>query len=154
MLRIACRIAKDLGYFSIDADQQKDPTSSSSMQKISSCHIDAEKNQKRFVFWHLLRTDSFFRLDFGKPNLIAKGSWNVNFPDLTITGIDDKSFHLIQIHFLVTMRVSLLSMKFLDWINSQSILDPESHDTMVENYIKEIQSIIYNWDLVRDIIQM
>ncbi|KAJ5243533.1 uncharacterized protein N7469_001860 [Penicillium citrinum] len=147
MLGLACRIARTLGYFSVDTDQGEDRSLSPSVQNTIADDTETDKNQKRFVFWHLFRTDCFFRLAFRKPNLITKGCWKVNFPDLTINGIDDESFHLIQIHFLVSMRIALLSMKFLDWIDFQSTLDPASHDAVVEGYIEELHSILSNWHL-------
>jgi hypothetical protein len=148
MLSLACRIAKALGYFSVDASPQEGHSLSDLMQNTNSNNTEADRNQKRFVFWHLLRTDCFFRLAFRKPKLIPEGCWKVNFPDLTINGIDDESFHVIQIHFLVSMRIALLSMKFLDWVESRSTLDPLSHDAVVERYVKEVQSILSNWNLV------
>lgn len=152
MLGLACRIARTLGYFSVDTDQGEDRSLSPSVQNTIADDTETDKNQKRFVFWHLFRTDCFFRLAFRKPNLITKGCWKVNFPDLTINGIDDESFHLIQIHFLVSMRIALLSMKFLDWIDFQSTLDPASHDAVVEGYIEELHSILSNWHLVRHVL--
>lgn len=148
MLSLACRIARALGYFSVDASPQEGHSLSSLVQETNSNTTDADTNQKRFVFWHLLRTDCFFRLAFGKPKLIAEGCWKVNFPDLTINGIDDESSHLIQMHFLVSMRIALLSMNFLDWIDSRPNLDSLSYDAVVESYVKEVQSILSNWNVV------
>lgn len=88
-------------------------------------------------------------MSFGKPTLIPAGSWKVNFPDPTINGVDDESSRFIQIHFLASMRLAIIVMKYLDWIDGGSNPDPVSHDAMIDGYIDEVQSILSDWDAVR-----
>lgn len=76
------------------------------------------------------------------------GSWRVNFPDPTITGVDDESSRYIQIHFLSSMRLALTSMRYFDWMKGSSDSDPVSHDAIVDRYIDEVQSILSDWDTV------
>ncbi len=41
----------------------------------------------------------------------------MNFPDPTITGNDDPDMHFVQIHFLASMRQTLVMLKYLDHID-------------------------------------
>lgn len=145
----SCSISKALGYFSVDdaLDEQDDQTPISDSPPEQ--EIGVERNRKRFGFWHILRTDCLFRMSFGKPTLIPAGSWKVNFPDPTITGVDDESSHYIQIHFFASMRLAMVVMRYLDWIEGDPKLDPVSYDAIIESYIEEVQSILLDWDTVR-----
>ncbi|KAJ5743872.1 hypothetical protein N7533_008742 [Penicillium manginii] len=162
----ACRISKVLGYFTIDETPLESPNQHQQQQQShlpapesqSQSHpettpheTEIEKNRKRFEFWHILRTDSLFRTSFGKPTLIPPGSWAVNFPDTTIIGIDSSISRFIQIHFLASMRLALIVMKYLDWIDSGTASESEpesdvSHDTTIDGFINEVQSILLDWD--------
>jgi hypothetical protein len=164
----ACRISKVLGYFTIDETPLESPNQHQQQQQShlpapesqSQSHpettpheTEIEKNRKRFEFWHILRTDSLFRTSFGKPTLIPPGSWAVNFPDTTIIGIDSSISRFIQIHFLASMRLALIVMKYLDWIDSGTASESEpesdvSHDTTIDGFINEVQSILLDWDTV------
>lgn len=105
---------------------------------------ETEKNRKRFEFWYLLRTDCLFRLSFGKPAVICPGTWRVNFPDPTINGVDDESTRFIQIHFLASMRLTLVLLKYLDLPG----LSPAAYDNAIDSLISEVQSIIAGWNAV------
>ncbi|KAJ6156646.1 hypothetical protein N7497_005531 [Penicillium chrysogenum] len=107
---------------------------------------EVERNRKRFEFWHILRTDCLFRMCFGKPTLIPAGSWKVNFPDPTINGIDHESSRFIQIHFIASMRLALIVMKYLDWVDEGKDPDPVSHDATIDSFIDEVQLILSDWD--------
>ncbi|OJJ42145.1 hypothetical protein ASPZODRAFT_155485 [Penicilliopsis zonata CBS 506.65] len=141
----ACTIARSLGYFSVDTDPA-DPTEAAPANEPATSETEVEKNRKRFTFWHLIRTDHLFRLSYGKPTLIPAGSWKVNFPDPTISGVDDESSRFIQIHFLASMRLALVVMKYLDWIDSGPDPDPILHDATVDGFLEEVQSIMSDWD--------
>ncbi|KAJ5599935.1 hypothetical protein N7450_001002 [Penicillium hetheringtonii] len=145
-LHQAIRISKALGYFSVD----ETPSSGDNLHLTepgSAPHqAEIEKNRKRFEFWHLVRTDSFFRMSFGKPGLIPSGSWKVNFPDPTITGVDHESSRFIQIHFLASMRLALIVMKYLDWVDAGKNPDPVTHDSIIDDFIDEVQSVLVDWD--------
>lgn len=147
----SCRISKALGYFSVDEtsmegdNQILTPASTSTPAH----EAEVEQNRKRYGFWHMLRTDCLFRMSFGKPTLIPAGSWKVNFPDPTINGVDDESSRFIQIHFLVSMRLALIVMRYLDWIDGGPTPDPVSHDATIDGFIDEVQSILSDWDTVR-----
>lgn len=41
----------------------------------------------------------------------------MNFPDPTITGNDDPDMHFVQIHFLASMRQTLVMLKYLDKVD-------------------------------------
>lgn len=148
MLGHAFAIAKALGYFSVDEDEanidENDPR-----YKPRSDENEVEKNRKRFRFWHLLRTDCLFRLTFGKPTLIVAGSWKVNLPDPTITGIDDESSHFVQIHFLASMRLVIVVMKYLDWVESEPHIDVALHDATIDSFVEEIHLSMSEWNTVR-----
>ncbi|KAJ5082178.1 hypothetical protein N7532_011221 [Penicillium argentinense] len=149
MLDRALKVARSLGYFSVDGSPEQingeaiptpNPTTTET-------ETEVDRNRKRFEFWHLLRTDCLFRLSFGKPTLIPPGSWKVNFPDPTITGVDDEASHFIQIHFLASMRLAIIVMKYLDWIDSEPNPDPSSYDAIIDSYIGEVESIMSDWDI-------
>ncbi|KAB8225834.1 hypothetical protein BDV33DRAFT_230279 [Aspergillus novoparasiticus] len=141
-----CRISKTLGYFSVDETPSEGDNQPSTPAGTPLHEAEVERNRKRFVFWHILRTDSLFRKSFGKPTLIPAGSWKVHFPDPTINGVDDESSRFIQIHFLISMRLGLIVRKYLDWIDSGPDPDPVSHDAIIHTYIDEVQSILSDWD--------
>lgn len=147
MLGHAFTIAKALGYFSVDGNPE-DADGRPPLVQGSTNETEIDKNRKRFEFWHLLRTDCLFRLSFGKPTLIAPGSWKVNFPDPTIDGVDDESSRFIQIHFLASMRLALVVMKYLDWVDSGPDPDPVSHDTTIDSFLEEVQLIMRDWNTV------
>jgi hypothetical protein len=165
----ACRISKALGYFTVDEtptespndpEQQQQqqqqpnlttrtPVSESASASVSDRHkAEVDKNRKRFEFWHILRIDCLFRMSFGKPTLMPAGSWKVNFPDPTINGVDDESSRFIQIHFIASMRLALVVMKYLDWIDCGTDPNPISHDAIIDSFINEVQSILSDWDTV------
>jgi hypothetical protein len=148
MLGHACTIAKALGYFSVDGNPGETNGQPSLSQGSIIGETETDKNRKRFEFWHLLRTDCLFRLSFGKPTLMPAGSWKVNFPDPTITGVDDESSRFIQIHFLASMRLALVVMKYLDWADAGPDPDPVLHDTTVDSFLEEVQLIMSDWDTV------
>jgi hypothetical protein len=76
------------------------------------------------------------------------GSWKVNFPDPTINGVDDESSRFIQIHFIASMRLALVVMKYLDWTDAGSDPDPVLHDITIDSFLEEVQSVIADWDTV------
>ncbi|KAF3392814.1 hypothetical protein F1880_008729 [Penicillium rolfsii] len=146
MLGHAFTIAKALGYFFVDgnpdeAEGQPSPPQGSTIEE-----TETDKNRKRFVFWHLLRTDCLFRLSFGKPTLIQPGTWKVNLPDPTIDGVGDESSRFIQIHFLASMRLALVVMKYLDWVDLGPDSNSVSHDATIDSFIEEVQLIMRDWD--------
>ncbi|GKZ82901.1 hypothetical protein AnigIFM56816_007727 [Aspergillus niger] len=141
----ACTIARALGYFSVDADQ---PTPRQQMLRPGGPpdpKSEIEKNKMRFEFWHLLRTDCVFRLSFGKPALIADGSWTVNFPDPSITGVDHASTRFIQIHFFASMRLTLVLIKYLDMVDAEPDVDTPEYDRTIDGLIAEVQTIMSDW---------
>ena len=140
-----CDIARALGFFSVD--EQSDGHDSQS-ELHSTSESEVEKNRKRFEFWHLLRMDCLFRLSFGKPALIPGGSWKVNFPDPTITGIDDASTRYIQIHFLASMRLTLTLLKYLDFVDAEMPQDTYVYDQVLDGLIAEVQTIMSDWNAV------
>jgi hypothetical protein len=142
----ACNIARALGFFSVDAPPEE-PGSWLEWNGESESEVD--KNRKRFEFWHLLRVDCLFRLSFGEPSLIPGGSWKVNFPDPTITGIDNASTRFIQIHFLASMRLTLVLMKYLDLTDGESNQDTDVYDKTMDGLIAEVQLIMSDWNAVR-----
>ncbi|KAL4745972.1 hypothetical protein BDW72DRAFT_207753 [Aspergillus terricola var. indicus] len=127
MMRHTCSIAKALGYFHIDAGPQFPATES---EKI-------EKNRKRFEFWHLLRTDCMFRLLLGKPAVIRKGEWAVNFPDSPGIiasekgGGGDEDTHMFEIHFLASMRQTLVMLRYLDYTEGPDGIDEDTVDALI-----------------------
>lgn len=149
MLGHSLTIAKALGYFHVDGNPEDEDGQPSIAQASSTDDTEVDKNRKRFEFWHLLRTDCLFRLSFGKPTLIPPGSWKVNFPDPTIDGVDDESSRFIQIHFLASMRLALVVMKYLDWVDLGPDPDPVSHDAAVDSFLEEVQLIMRDWDTVQ-----
>jgi len=138
----ACTIAKALGYFSVDENPAlpDNPTKKDT---------EVEKNRKRFEFWHLLRTDCLFRLSFGKPACIQRGSWTVNLPDPSINGVENESTRFIQIHFLASMRLNLIALKYLELVDSKPDPETEAYDKTIDNLIAEVQSIMSDWNTVR-----
>ncbi|KAL3441074.1 hypothetical protein BJX65DRAFT_289304 [Aspergillus insuetus] len=136
MLGEACRIARAIGYFHVDSTVfEEDPN-----------EPEEERNRKRFEFWHLLRTDCLFRLSFGKPALIPKGSWEVSFPHPSITGNEDEnaSTRVIEIHFLASMRQTLVMLKYLEYMDT--ILNPNDVDgAFISGLIEEVNSIRSLW---------
>ncbi|KAE8317179.1 hypothetical protein BDV41DRAFT_561759 [Aspergillus transmontanensis] len=139
----ACNIARALGFFSVD-----EPSDGQNSQPghHSNSESEVDKNRKRFEFWHLLRMDCLFRLSFGKPALIPGGSWTVNFPDPTITGIDDASTRFIQIHFLASMRLTLTLLKYLDLVGVEMHQDTDVYDQALDGLIAEVQTIMSDWN--------
>ncbi|ODM16857.1 hypothetical protein SI65_07822 [Aspergillus cristatus] len=135
----ACTIARALGYFSVDENPAfpDNPTKNDT---------EVEKNRKRFEFWHLLRTDCVFRLSFGKPACIQKGSWTVNLPDPSINGVENESTRFIQIHFLASMRLNLVALKYLELVDSKPDPETEAYDKTIDSLIAEVQSIMSDWN--------
>jgi hypothetical protein len=148
MLGHALTIAKALGYFYVDGYPDEANGQPSLLQGPMTDETEVDKNRKRFEFWHLLRTDCLFRLCFGKPTLIPPGSWKVNFPDPTIDGVDKESSRFVQIHFLASMRLNIVVMKYLDWVDSGPDPNPVSHDATVDSFLAEVESIMRDWDTV------
>ncbi|KAK9575864.1 hypothetical protein V6Z90_009834 [Aspergillus fumigatus] len=143
----ACSIARALGYFSIDGDP-KGPDGHICPPRESFQHRnEIERNRMRFEFWHLLRTDCLFRLSFGKPALLPEGSWAVNLPDPSITGVDDASTHFIQIHFLASMRLTLVVLKYLDWVKAESNQNAATYDSWLDDLITEVETIMADWNV-------
>ncbi|KAL5357215.1 fungal-specific transcription factor [Aspergillus floccosus] len=138
----ACEIARNLGYFSVDQGPEPRNGQGSRIVDIIDNETDAEKNRKRFEFWHLLRADCLFRLSFGKPALIPAGSWKVNFPNPSIDSIEFESTRFIQIHFLASMRLTLVMMKYLDLVDAEAMVNDATFDSL----ISEVQSIISGWN--------
>ncbi|KAH8422519.1 transcription factor domain-containing protein [Aspergillus melleus] len=137
-------IARALGYLTVDADtevpnQQGFPEDSRYAQQVS-------KNRMRFEFWHLLRMDCVFRLHFGKPALITAGSWAVNFPDPSINGVTHMSTRYIQIHFLASMRLTLVLLKYLDLLEFTTDDNSATFDESLDSLITEVESIMRNWN--------
>jgi hypothetical protein len=143
----ACSIARALGYFSLDGDSTG-PDGQIAPAQASKHRNEVERNRMRFEFWHLLRTDCLFRLSFGKPTLLPEGSWAVNLPDPTITGVDDPSSHFIQIHFLASMRLTLVALKYLDWANAESDQSTATFDSWLDDLIAEVEAILSDWNVV------
>lgn len=86
-----------------------------------------------------------FRLSLGKPSLIPAGSWAVNFPDPTITGNDDPDTHVVQIHFLASMRQTLVMLKYLDNVDGLGeTLDQKTADDLA----MQIHMTIETWNPV------
>ncbi|KAJ5435517.1 hypothetical protein N7445_006402, partial [Penicillium cf. griseofulvum] len=141
-----CRISKALGFFSVDETPSKGDNQLSTEPESLPRQAEVERNRKRFEFWHILRTDCLFRMCYGKPTLIPAGSWKVDFPDPTITGVDDESSRFIQIHFIASMRLTLIVMKYLDWVDRGKDPDPVSHDATIDRFIDEVQLILSDWD--------
>ncbi|KAJ5466166.1 hypothetical protein N7530_009953 [Penicillium desertorum] len=142
----ACRISKALGFFSVDEAPSEGDNQLSTEPESLPYQAEVERNRKRFEFWHILRTDCLFRMCFGKPTLIPAGSWKVNFPDPTINGVDHESSRFIQIHFIASMRLALIVMKYLDWVDRGKDPDPVSHDATIDGFIDEVQLILSDWD--------
>ena len=146
LLGHACAISRALGYFTIDENNQIEE------QEGQEHEAEIDKNRIRFEFWHILRTDCLFRLSFGKPALIPAGSWTVNFPDPTITGVDNASTRFIQIHFLASMRLTLVMLKYLNMEDADADadrgLESEVYDIGVDGLIDEVQSIMSDWNAV------
>lgn len=149
MLGHALTIAKALGYFSMDENPEGTDARPWPSQGSTIDETETEKNRKRFEFWHLLRTDCLFRLSFGKPTLIPPGSWKVNFPDPTITGVSNEASRFVQIHFLASMRLALVVMKYLDWVDLGPDPNPVSHDATIDSFLEEVQLIMQDWDTVQ-----
>lgn len=154
MLGHALTIAKALGYFYVDGYPDEANGQPSLLQGRMTDETEVDKNRKRFEFWHLLRTDCLFRLCFGKPTLIPPGSWKVNFPDPTIDGTDKESSRFVQIHFLASMRLTIVVMKYLDWVDSGPDPNPVSHDATVDSFLAEVESIMRDWDTVGSLINI
>jgi hypothetical protein len=143
----ACSIAKALGYFSLDGDPKGPDGHICPAQESFQHRSEVERNRMRFEFWHLLRTDCLFRLAFGKPALLPEGSWAVNLPDPSITGVDDASTHFIQIHFLASMRLTLVVLKYLDWVNGESDQNAATYDSWLDDLIAEVEAILSDWNV-------
>lgn len=145
----SCAIARALGYFSVDENSEGPNGQASVTGTPSENGTEVEKNRKRFEFWHLLRTDCLFRLSFGKPGSIPKGSWTVNLPDPSINGADFESTRFIQIHFLASMRLNLAALKYLDLVDSEPDPDTEAYNNTIDSLTAEVQSIMSDWNTVR-----
>lgn len=46
------------------------------------------------------------------------------------------------------MRLALIVRRYLDWIEGGARQDSISHDTIIDGYIDEVQSILSDWDTV------
>jgi hypothetical protein len=46
------------------------------------------------------------------------------------------------------MRLALVGMKYLDWVDLGPDPDPVSHDATVDSFLEEVQSIMSDWDPV------
>ncbi|RAH47362.1 transcription factor domain-containing protein [Aspergillus brunneoviolaceus CBS 621.78] len=144
IFKAACPVARALGYFSVDEDRHH-PDRRPSLAGDSQ-HEEIERNRMRFEFWHILRTESHFRLSFGKPPIIAGGSWAVNFPDPTITGVDHESTRFIQIHFLASMRLTIVTMRYLDIMATNPDPHTADYNDTMDGLIAEVQKIMSDWN--------
>ncbi|KNG87913.1 fungal specific transcription factor [Aspergillus nomiae NRRL 13137] len=70
----------------------------------------------------------------------------INFPDPTITGIDDASTRYIQIHFLASMRLTLTLLKYLDLVDAEMPQDTDVYDQVLDGLIAEVQTIMSDWN--------
>ncbi|KAI9038881.1 kinesin family protein [Aspergillus affinis] len=149
----SCTIARALGYFVVDVGAQDPNDQQMGFNQAADAENETEKNRKRFEFWHLLRTDCIFRLNFGKPALITQGSWAVNFPDPSIDGNVDETPRFVQIHFLASMRLTFVLLKYLDLMNTETLQDTVQYNEALENLVAEAKSIMTGWrveDLLND----
>ena len=144
----SCTIAKALGYFSVDGDPAAPSGPNTPVENPPDNETEVDRNRKRFEFWHLIRTDCLFRLSFGKPAHIQEGSWKVNFPDPTINGVDDESTRFVQIHFLASMRLTLVLLKYLDLVDAAPAPDLGVYDATVDSLTAEVQAIMSGWNAV------
>lgn len=135
-----------MGYFTVDGGPENSNGQSTPIENAVENEVD--KNRKRFEFWYLLRTDCLFRLSFGKPALIQEGSWKVNFPDPTINGVDNASTRFLQIHFLASMRLTIVLLKYFDLVDTVPKPAPEVYDGTVGRLIAEVQGIMSDWNTV------
>lgn len=69
----------------------------------------------------------------------------MNFPDPTISGVDDASTHFIQIHFLASMRFTLVLLKYLDLVTKESTFHLAEYDGALDNLAVEVKSVMSNW---------
>lgn len=143
-----CRISKALGLFSVDETPSEGDKQLSTEPESLPRQAEEERNRKRFEFWHILRMDCLFRMCYGKPTLIPAGSWKVNFPDPTINSVNHESSRFMDIHFLASMRLTLIVMKYLDWVDGGKDPDPVSHDATIDSFIDEVEPILLDWDVV------
>lgn len=139
----ACTIARALGYFSVDESPNEQTFNS------TEGNTEVEKNRKRFEFWHLLRMDCLFRLSFGKPACIPERSWAVNLPDPSINGVENEATRFIQIHFLASMRLNLVALKYLELVDSKPDPDTGLYDETIDSLTGEVQSLMSDWNTVR-----
>ncbi|KAF4769654.1 hypothetical protein HAV15_011575 [Penicillium sp. str.  len=145
----ACRISKALGLFSVDETPSEGDKQPSTEPESLPRQAEVERNRKRFEFWHILRMDCLFRMCYGKPTLIPTGSWKVNFPDPTINSVNHESSRFMDIHFLASMRLTLIVMKYLDWVDGGKDPDPVSHDATIDSFTDEVEPILLDWDVER-----
>ncbi|RAL07162.1 transcription factor domain-containing protein [Aspergillus homomorphus CBS 101889] len=146
IFKTACVVARALGYFSVDEDHHSLEQKDSLAEGVSQHEEEIERNRKRFEFWHILRTESHFRLSFGKPAIISGGSWAVNFPDPTITGVDHASTRFIQIHFLASMRLTIVTMRYLDIMATNPDPNTQEYNETIDGLIAEVQKIMSDWN--------
>lgn len=149
MFSIACKIAKALGYFTMDQNTS-DGQYGQMEDELADKEIFADKNRRRYEFWYLVQVDCIFRLYFGRPASIPHGSWAVKFPDPTINGVDDASTHFLQIHFLASMRYNLVLLKYFDLASTEDTAHPAEYDEALDSMSAEVQSIMSNWKAVSD----
>ncbi|XHG06214.1 hypothetical protein AWENTII_009417 [Aspergillus wentii] len=138
-----CRIAKALGYFTIDE------VSSEGHDDSAEDKSGISDNRKRLEFWYLLQTDCLFRFYFGRPGIISRESWVVNFPNATIEDVDDPSTRFIQIHFLASMRLTLVLLKYLDLVDNSENVQHAGYDETLDRLAEEVVSITSTWKVVR-----
>ena len=134
-LRRATIVGEKLGFFQVDA--KGTDHSQESVNVV---------NDKRLAFWRLLQTDCLFRQHYGKPPLIQKGTWSVEFPDFNVVSMGEGPRH--QIIFIIAMRLNFITIKFFEFLDSEGSKSPEALDNMIDSLAEEIETITREWNIV------
>ncbi|KAL4770671.1 hypothetical protein BDW60DRAFT_208768 [Aspergillus nidulans var. acristatus] len=142
--RRACHIGRHLGLFDVDT-QSAQTSNGPGTYGIRPSDYNLTKDQKRYAFWQLLQCDCLFRQLFGKATVIPLGSWNVRFPDLSFETYGAPPRSSIQIHFIVSMRFALITLKFLELPDSQEYVSRDG----VMQLVLDLKSVVAEWDLER-----
>jgi hypothetical protein len=131
----ACRFSDNLGI-------QDGETPDSDLAE-----VDAEKNDKRRIYWHLVTTDCLYMLWYDKPSALKSPVSRMRLP-VEITPRTKQPKFSDCVLFIVWSRALSLLEQFFD--HSVRTEDDKiiSFQEEVDSYCNQLEDLILDWDLV------
>lgn len=96
------------------------------------------------LYWHIMQTDIFFRLFYGKPSAMCWSRNHVNPPTLSSTSTHQPNAAQVII-LVVWLRSTMMTTDILRVLDSDAI----DCDQKVDDFCHQVEELIDDFDLVR-----